>query len=96
MASDEATTTDYTLADGGRVRVYAHGGVDHLDDDGEWQSIATTPEACADLARIAQQAADNTRSGHVVLPRVASREARAAAVYKYDERIKQTGSSERR
>lgn len=47
-----------TLPDGYRVKVYSRGGIDVCDDRGEWITVASTPESCAALSKIAMDAAD--------------------------------------
>lgn len=51
-------TREHKLSDGTEVALYDFGGVDVKGDDGKWRSVATTPQACADLARLAGLAAD--------------------------------------
>jgi hypothetical protein len=49
--------TKHTLPGGKEIRIYDHGGVDVLTRDG-WASVATTPDECLALARLALEAAE--------------------------------------
>ncbi len=42
--------TDHTMPDSGQIRVYNHGGIDILNDKGQWQSVTTSFEASYALA----------------------------------------------
>ena len=49
---------DHVLPCGYEVRLYNHGGVDVKNDSGEWITVASNPEDCAELSRLALMAAD--------------------------------------
>lgn len=48
----------HKLADGTEIMLHAHGGVDVKLGGGAWLSVASNPQSCADLARLATLAAD--------------------------------------
>lgn len=56
--TDEPTDADPTLPDGARIRIYEHGGIDVLTDDGKWITVASNPECCRTLATILIDAAN--------------------------------------
>lgn len=51
-------TKDYTLPDGFTVRLFDHGGIDVKNDAGNWVTVTSSPEGCAELARLATLASN--------------------------------------